>query len=202
MTQRLKWLVLTLLLVGGVLLVQGLVNEPEPQPVALQFTSGHTQSREAAWGTSGLPALIHHRAEPITFKTPRNIFAPLSWPEKKPEQQRTRIAKKPEPAPTAPPPLTPEELARLQQELAAKQARHLMGQYRFLGYLIRAGEQQAFLEKGRNIYIVRPGETLDALIQIQAIDGSSVKLKHHPTSVETTLLLKENGSGGDVRASL
>ena len=204
MTHRSKWLVLTLLLiVWGVLLVQRFVNVPEPQRVTLKFTSGQTLSREAARGTGGLPVLIDSRtasAQQIAFKKPKNIFAPLSLPEKKLKKKRTRIAKEPKPSsappePTAPPLPTPEELARVQRELAAKQARQQMGQYRFLGYLTRGGEQQAFLGKGRKIYIVRAGETLDGFIQIQAVDASSVKLKHQPTNLETTLLLKKEGNG-------
>ncbi len=141
MTHRSKWLVLTLLLlVWGVLLVQRFVNVPEPQRVALKFTSGQTLSREAARGTGGLPALIQPAeasAQQIAFKKPKNIFAPLSLPEKKLKKKRTRLAKEPKPSsaplePTAPPLPTPEELARVQWELAAKQARQQMGQYRFL----------------------------------------------------------------------
>ena len=70
-----------------------------------------------------------------------------------------------------------------------------MGQYRFLGYLIRMGDQRAFLSKGRKIYIVRAGEMLDDRIKIQAMDASSVKLSHQGTRMVTTLTLKKEPSG-------
>ncbi|MGH7164706.1 MAG: hypothetical protein ACREIS_04175, partial [Nitrospiraceae bacterium] len=76
-----------------------------------------------------------------------------------------------------------------QQELAAQQARQLMSQYRFLGYLTQGGESKAFLSKGKDIFVVRPGETVDGRIQITSIDATSVKLKETGTSLETTIPL-------------
>jgi hypothetical protein len=62
-------------------------------------------------------------------------------------------------------------------------------QYRFLGYLLQDGKSCAFLGKGSELYIVRPGETVDGRLQVTAIDAASVKLLDPSTSQETTLLL-------------
>lgn len=214
MTNRSKWMLLGLLvLVWAALLVQRGMNAPEPARVPLKFKSGQTVSRETARGTGGLPTLIESQtasAKQVMFKKPKNIFAPLTVRIKKPTRPRPRPATIPPPAPppvrTAPPPPSPAELARRQQELEAARARQeqeletaqahqRMGQYRFLGYLIRMGDQRAFLSKGRKIYIVRAGEMLDDRIKIQAMDASSVKLSHQGTRMVTTLTLKKEPSG-------
>ena len=212
MTNRSKWVLLGLLvLVWAALLVQRGMNASEPARIPLKFKSGQTLSREAARGTGGLPTLIESQtanATHVMFKKPKNIFAPLTVRIKKPTQSRPRPrpAMKPPPVRTAPPPPSPAELARRQQELEAAQARQQqeletaqarqrMGQYRFLGYLIRMGDQRAFLSKGRKIYIVRAGEMLDDRIKIQAMDDSSVELRHQGTTMVTTLTLQKEPSG-------
>ncbi len=210
MTNRSKWVLLGLLvLVWAALLVQRGMNASEPARVPLKFKSGQTLSREAARGTGGLPTLIESQtanAKQVMFKKPKNIFAPLTARIKKPTRPRPRPAMKPPSVRSAPPPLSQDELARRQQELEAAQARQQqeletaqarqrMGQYRFLGYLIRMGDQRAFLSKGREIYIVRAGEMLDDRIKIQAMDDSSVELRHQGTTMVTTLTLKKDGSG-------
>ncbi len=203
MTDRSKWVLLGLLvLVWAALLVQRGMNAPEPARVPLKFKSGQTVSREATRGTGGLPTLIESQAasaKQVMFKKPKNIFAPLTVRIKKPTRPRPRPATIPSPAPppvrTAPPPPSPAELARRQQELETAQARQRMGQYRFLGYLMRMGDQRAFLSKGRKIYIVRAGEMLDDRIKIQAMDDSSVELRHQGTTMVTTLTLKKEGAG-------
>jgi len=210
MTNRSKWVLLGLLvLVWAALLVQRGMNVSEPARVPLKFKSGQTLSREAARGTGGLPTLIESQtanAKQVMFKKPKNIFAPLTVRIKKPALPRPRPAMKPPPVRSAPPPPSPAELARRQQELEAArarqqqeletaQARQRMGQYRFLGYLIRMGDQRAFLSKGRKIYIVRAGEMLDDRIKVQAMDDSSVKLRHQGTRRVTTLTLKKEPSG-------
>ncbi len=212
MTNRSKWMLLGLLvLVWAALLVQRGMSAPEPARVPLKFKSGQTVSREAVRGTGGLPTLIESQtasAKQVMFKKPKNIFAPLTVRIKKPTRPRPRPrpAMNPHSVRSAPPPLSQDELARRQQELEAAQARQQqelettqarqrMGQYRFLGYLIRAGDQRAFLSKGRKIYIVRAGEMLDDRIKIQAMDDSSVELRHQGTRMVTTLTLKKEGSG-------
>ena len=153
----------------------------------------------------------------VVFKPPKNIFAPLDvrTDEAREADARARLQaakKKAEqvaaaarpPAPVAPPPPTPEELAaqeekrkaelaRQQKEQAIQQARQAMGQYRFLGYLTEAGEHRAFLGKGKDIYIVRTGETIEGKIQVKSIDPAAVKLQEQTTTTETSLPLTKEG---------
>jgi hypothetical protein len=211
MTDRSKWgLLVTLALVWLTVLGFRVMNQPEPQRVPLKFKSGPAQPRPK----SDLPPVVwpaQARVAEVSFKTPKNIFAPpetLTEPERQKlaaVRKRAKGAASPvvPPPPPVPPPPTPEELAaqearrqqelaRQQQELAAQQARQLMSQYRFLGYLTQGGESKAFLGKGKDIFVVRPGETVDGRIQITAIDPTSVKLKETSTSLETTIPLTKS----------
>ncbi|TLY35390.1 MAG: hypothetical protein E6K61_13560 [Nitrospirae bacterium] len=76
-----------------------------------------------------------------------------------------------------------------------QQATPRSDQYRFLGYLLQDGKSCAFLGKGSELYIVRPGETVDGRLQVTAIDAASVKLLDPSTSQETTLLLAKASEG-------
>jgi type IV secretory pathway VirB10-like protein len=102
--------------------------------------------------------------------------------------------------PPAPPGPTPEELAeqaaRQQEELKRKQLREQMSQYRYLGYLSQQGVQKAFVGKGKDIYIIRKGDTLDGKFLVAAIDPSIVKLREPSTSLETSLEIKKDGDRG------
>ncbi|MGH2619931.1 MAG: hypothetical protein ACRDHG_05095, partial [Anaerolineales bacterium] len=170
MTGRTKWGLLGILaLVWLTVIVFRVMNQPEPLRIPLKFKSGPAQARPK----SDLPPVVwpaQARESQVSFKTPKNIFAPpetLTEPEKQKLAATRKRAKEaalptvPPPQPAAPPP-TPEELAaqearrqqelaRQQQELAAQQARQLMSQYRFLGYLTQGGESKAFLSKGKDI---------------------------------------------------
>ena len=121
----------------------------------------------------------------------KNIFAtttgsrPLNPKTKaialKNEQQALRAALTVAPSTlTAPPPPSLEELAQQQEALAAlaaqqqeqlrrRQLLEQMGQYRYLGYVNQNGVQKAFLGKGREIYILREGETLEGKFQVALI---------------------------------
>jgi hypothetical protein len=83
----------------------------------------------------------------------------------------------------------PTRQAPFEDTKAKQSATPPRGQYRFLGYLLQDGKSCAFLGKGSELYIVRPGETVDGRLQVTAIDAASVKLLDPSTSQETTLLL-------------
>lgn len=227
------WLLAALVLVWAVLIVFRMINEPEPQRVSLTFKSGQTAAPDASRGGSVLPTVIRpapSKLNQISFKTPKNIFAPLDsrTEDNDASKARIRVAKRRAPgsgsknekeqgALAGPPPLTPEELAaeqarrqeelarqqqelaaqqlRQQQELAVQQARQQMAQYRFLGYLTEGGQQRAFLGKGREIYIVRAGDTVEGRIQVTVIEASAIKMRDAATSVETTIPLSKNSGG-------
>ena len=86
------------------------------------------------------------------------------------------------PAPPAPPPgPTPEELARLA-------GRQELSQYRYLGYLIRNGKDEAFLSKGSTLHIVKTGETIDQRVLVKAIAPTGVTLQETASQVERTVI--------------
>jgi hypothetical protein len=222
MTNRTKWNLLGgLLLLWIAVITFRVVAGPEPQRVPLKYVSGQGVARETAPGESGRPQGVQLTRAPaaagMTFKMPKNIFAPLDLrtDEEKAAAAQARLLaarKKSEqvaaaaaPAPPAPPPPTPEELAakeaqrqaelaRQQKEQAIQQARSAMSKYRFLGYLTRNGAPQAFLGKGSEIYIVKTGETVEGRIQVTTIDATTVKLTEQTTSTETSLPLVKEGS--------
>lgn len=217
MTERAKWGLLALLaLIWVGLLAMRTVTQEEPARVPLQYRSGQTLSKAAAGHASGVPTvakLAKSREEDITFQTPKNIFAPLERPVDIAEQQakaRARLARSGKAGtlpvvakgPPPPPPPAPEEVAaqqaRQQWEMVAQRARQAMAQYRFIGYLTQNGEPRAFLGKGRELYIVRAGETLEEQIHVATIETSSLKLRDGASQVESALpLAKEGGRLGE-----
>lgn len=209
MTERAKWALLALLAMIWVgLLAMRVVTQEEPVRVPLKYQSGQTLSKAAGTQTSGVPTvarLAKSREGDITFQIPKNIFAPLERPEDIAEQQakaRVRVAgsgkaKARSAFPKGPPP-SPAELAareaQQQRQAAALWAHQAMAQYRFIGYLTQNGEPRAFLGKGRELYIVRAGETLEGQIHVASIETSSLKLRDEASDVESALpLVKEEG---------
>jgi hypothetical protein len=132
-------------------------------------------------GRSSLPSVEDLSLDPsfpnsrqqVTFSQPRNIFTPLKF-------RTTALTKQdippPQPslpnmAPTAPPPPGPSSA-----DLAAQRARQQLNQFRFLGYLTKGGESQAFLTNGQAIYIVKQGEMLEGQVQVNKIEPETIVL--------------------------
>lgn len=61
-------------------------------------------------------------------------------------------------------------------DLAGQRAREQLNQFRFLGYLTKGGESQAFLTNGQAIYIVKQGEMLEGRVQVNRIEPETVVL--------------------------
>ena len=219
MSDQRKWSLLGgLMLVLMALIAIRVLNQPEPQRVPLTYKSGQKLARDAARGVASLPKPVKPRPpkNQVTFRERKNIFAQLGSVSDRTSDAQARAGKKPKlpmaavPGPVqGPPPPPPEESdaqqalrqqqlaeqqARQQKEQAAQQARQLMGQYRFFGYLTEGGQHRAFLAKGREIYIVRTGETLEGRIVVTGVDASGVKLKDPATSQEAILPLKKEGA--------
>jgi hypothetical protein len=109
----------------------------------------------------------------VTFSQPRNIFAPLGLQKVVTKQKttatsptQTTIA----PASPAPPP------GPSPSDLAAQRARQQLNKFRFLGYLTKGGESQAFLTNGQAIYIVKQGEMLEGQVQVNKIEPETIVL--------------------------
>ena len=75
--------------------------------------------------------------------------------------------------PPAPPSIPPGPTA---EELAGQRARQQLNQFKFLGYLTKGGESQAFLTNGQAIYIVKQGEILEGRVQVNKIEPDTVIL--------------------------
>lgn len=215
MTPRTKWLALgALVMVWMGLVYVYVIDVPPPVEVPLTYQSGQTIARSSltkaaeTWEVASLKAQA--RELPVTPK--RNIFTAAGLAAQS-DSHGPRIAqqKKLSPSntvpatPPAPPPPTPEELAQQQEALAAQaaqqqeqfrrqQLQEQMGQYRYLGYVNQNGVQKAFLGKGREIYILKVGETLEGKFQVALIEATTVKLLDTESKLETVLKLKKEES--------
>ena len=108
----------------------------------------------------------------VTFSQPRNIFAPLGL-RKVVAKQKTPITPPSQPTIAPPSPVPPSPSP---SDLAAQRARQQLNQFRFLGYLTKGGESQAFLTNGQAIYIVKQGEMMEGQVQVNKIEPETIIL--------------------------
>jgi hypothetical protein len=173
MTNQQKGLVLVGLFVawGGLTLYQ-MSDSSE-----LSFTDNSSTLQQA---NSTLPSVkdlsldqsFPNSRQMVTFSQPRNIFAPIGL-RKVVAKQKTPITPTPSRPTIAPPPVAP---GPSPSDLAAQRARQQLNQFRFLGYLTKGGESQAFLTNGQAIYIVKQGEMLEGQVQVNKIEPETIVL--------------------------
>jgi len=211
-----RYLLLGLGTVWCVLILMRILTAEAPQEVPLTFVSGKPAAKNRS--AVGAPdpwqvKRVSMQAREMPEGPKKNIFAPLG--ESTVVGATTVVAtraKRATPAPAPPPPVvaaiapaappepTPEELAELaawqQKELKLVQVREQMGQYRYLGYLNQQGLQKAFVGKGKDIYIIRKGDTLDGKFLVASIDPTTVKLREPTTSLETSIELQKDSALG------
>jgi len=108
----------------------------------------------------------------VTFSQPRNIFAPLGL-RKVVAKQKTPITPPSQPTIAPPSPVPP---GPSPSDLAAQRARQQLNKFRFLGYLTKGGESQAFLTNGQAIYIVKQGEMMEGQVQVNKIEPETIVL--------------------------
>ena len=177
------------------------VAGPEEQHVPLKHVTGQKAPRESGRGQAvaqtfkvrvDLLDAARRQAE-TAFGTPKNIFAP--FPSEEPGvsvESRAKVAAgrrarsealvpKVE-APAVPPGPTAEEVA-------AQAAQAELTQFRYLGYLSRQGRQEAFLSKGKDLHIVKAGDTIEQRIHVKTVSPTGVALQETKTQVEKTVLL-------------
>jgi hypothetical protein len=207
-----RYLLLGLGSVWCVLILMRFLTAEAPEEVPLTFVSGKTAAKTRPAIAAPDPWQVKRvtiQAREMSEGPKKNIFAPLgaSTVVGAPiigATRANRLAPPPEVVvavvPDAPPGPTPEELAeqvvRQQEGLKLKQVREQMGQFRYLGYLSQQGVHKAFIGKGKDIYILRTGDTLDGKFLVASIDPTSVKLKEPTTSLETSLDLTKEGDPG------
>jgi Tfp pilus assembly protein PilP len=108
----------------------------------------------------------------VTFSQPRNIFAPFGL-RKVVAKQKTPITP---PSHSTTAPHSPVPPGPSPSDLAAQRARQQLNQFRFLGYLTKGGESQAFLTNGQAIYIVKQGEMMEGQVQVNKIEPETIIL--------------------------
>ncbi len=201
MTNQRKWLVL-----GGLISAWGMVtlfqmwDSAPTDLIPYSDTSG-----------SPLPPLKDLELDPeftnprqtATFSLPRNIFAPLGMAQVARQEtnrattsrlSKTALSPSPPPPSPQPPPSGPSFA-----DLAGQRAREQLNQFRFLGYLTKGGESQAFLTNGQAIYIVKQGEMLEGRVQVHKIEPETVVLSTQVletgSHVQATIPLTPDTSG-------
>ena len=208
LTPRMKWVGLGgLVTVWLVLVYINVIAVPPPQEVPLKYTSGHVApvTRQADLGDEWEVHSLQAKVRELPGAPKKNIFAAtILVRSPSPHAKVAALQKKQQalaaastiapPVPVAPPPPSPEELARQQEALRQQQLREQMAQYRYLGYVNQNGVQKAFLGKGREIYILKEGETLEGKFQVALIEATTVKLLDSESKLETTLKLKKEES--------
>jgi len=195
---RAKWA--AVLLLGGLwagLALWGGVFAPEPERVPLKYVTGQKASREAgrSKAETGLKIRMDlleagRRQAEGAFAAPKNIFAPL-LPEK--SRERGAVARRtppPPPSKSEPSPIPP---GPTPEELAAQAALSELGQFRYLGYLSRQGRDEVFLSKGKDLHIVRAGDTIEPRVLVKAVTPKDVILQETRSQVEKTILLAGEG---------
>lgn len=194
MNTRAKWAAVFLL--GGLwagLVIWDLVTMPEPQHVALTYVTGQKSSREAGRGKAEAGLRIRmdllessRRQAEGAFGSPKNIFAPLTF--EKPMEKGSFARRMPPPPPpkSEPPSLPP---GPTPEELAAQAALSELEQFRYLGYLSRQGRDEVFLSRGKDLHIVRAGDTIEPRVLVKAVTPKDVILQETRSQVEKTILL-------------
>lgn len=196
MTRRSQWLTLFLLLgIWAGVAFWIIAAAPEPQRVPLAYVTGKADRAKASRPQAGVGLKVNldllaaaRRLAKEAFVAPKNIFAPLPT-EKTALTHAKRRTPVPPPAPAVatpavPPPPSPEELA-------AQAARQELAQFRYLGYLSRDGREEAFLSKGKELYIVRSNETIEQRVLVKTVTPTGVTLQEPRSQVERTVPLVE-----------
>ena len=200
-TQRKLLLLIGLCFIWAIVIFAQVTEQPEDIAGSLRTPSslvseGHTASH--AENELALAETFDNPRQIVKFSPPRNIFAPLTFPKPKPQsvvKKAPPISRKSAPSPSATAPSPPKPPAPppgpSPAELAAQRARQQLNQYRFLGYLTKGGESQAFLSNGQAIYIVKQGEQVEGRIRVRRID---------PTTIVLSMRVLETGA--DVEAMI
>jgi hypothetical protein len=175
MTNQQKGLVLVGLFVAwGGLSVYQMSDSSESSFTDNSSTLQQANSRLPSVKELSLDQSFPNSRQIVTFSQPRNIFAPLGL-RKVVAKQKTPITPTPSrptiaPSSPAPPP------GPSPSDLAAQRARQQLNKFRFLGYLTKGGESQAFLTNGQAIYIVKQGEMMEGQVQVNKIEPETIVL--------------------------
>jgi hypothetical protein len=116
-------------------------------------------------------------------ENPKNIFQPLRFvPPKPPAPPPTIPSAAPPTPPPPPPPPTPEEIA-------AEQARKDLSEFHYLGFLNRAGKEQAFLSRSGTLFNAKNGDVITGTFLLKELNSNFVIIQETGTKIEVTLPL-------------
>jgi Tfp pilus assembly protein PilP len=196
MTNQQKGFVLVgLLLAWGSVTAYQMSEFSESSSTNLPTARPLTQSSLPSVKDLSLEKSFPNARKMATFSQPRNIFAPFVS-HKVATKQPVATIQSPRPLVAQPKPVPPP--GPTAAELATQRARQQLNRFRFLGYLTKGGESQAFLTNGQAIYIVKQGEMLDGQIQVNKIETESIILSTqiHETGshVQATIPLTPDSS--------
>jgi len=173
MTNQQKGLVLVGLFVAwGGLSVYQMSDSSESSSTDNSSTLQQTNSRLPSVKDLSLDQSFPNSRQIVAFSQPRNIFAPLGL-QKVVAKQKTPITTPSRPTIAPPSPVPP---GPSPSDLAAQRARQQLNKFRFLGYLTKGGESQAFLTNGQAIYIVKQGEMMEGQVQVNKIEPETIVL--------------------------
>jgi hypothetical protein len=197
MKRRTQWLTLFILLgIWAGVTIWIIAAVPEPQHVPLAYVTGNADRTNASRPQAGAGLKVNldlltaaRRRAGEAFGAPKNIFAPLTT-EKVTTTRTKPPAPVPLPAPVVAAPVVP--LPPSPEELAAQAARQELAQFRYLGYLSRDGREEAFLSKGRELYIVKSDETIEQRVRVKTVTPAGVTLQETRSQIERTVPLVES----------
>ncbi len=179
MTNHTKMQVLIgLVLVWGGTVVYQYLGEDENLHSSSIASRSSTTVASIDLGSMALADTFKSPRQTTTLSNPKNIFDPLNLypPPPKPPPSKAVVQKQTirQPERAQPKKLVPSGPSTL--ELATRRAEQQLRQFRFLGYLKKGGESQAFLTKGQSIYIVKQGATVEGKILVQRIAPTLIVL--------------------------
>ena len=157
---------------GGLAAYQ-MLEPSESSPNDLSSTMPQAKSAIPSVKALSLNQSFPNSRKLVKFSQPRNIFAPLGLRNNVVAKQEIPVTP-PSNTSIAPPPSAPPGPSPA--DLAAQRAREKLNQFRFLGYLTKGGESQAFLTNGQAIYIVKQGEMLEGQVQVNKIEPETIIL--------------------------
>jgi Tfp pilus assembly protein PilP len=192
-------------LLGGLIVLWGLLmftqfsEDPAQTGFSISPVELSPHNVQPKTNSPEMAIVLEPARQNVSFSNPRNIFAPLTFKKPTPPPPKRKpkpvVAKPPKPKRKKPPPPSGPSPG----ELAAQQARQLLNKYRFLGYLKKGGESQAFLTNGKDIYIVRQGEIMEGRIHVNRIDPTTIvlstKVKETGDQIEATIPLTKEKKG-------
>jgi hypothetical protein len=191
MLKRLNPKLLLVVLIGiwAVVFAFRIFSPDEPKRVPLTYRKGQALVTKvaAAKGKEGREQTINlallNQKPPAPGENLRNLFLPLHYEPPKPPPPPPTIPQAPPPTlPPPPPPPTPEELA-------AEQARKDLSEFRYLGYLNRAGKEQAFLSRSGTLYTPKSGDSISGTFLLKELNSNFVVIQETGTKVEITIPL-------------